>query len=93
MQRIAAIQLRGDGDRDHRLRRAAALIDEAAEAGAGLLVLPENFAYFGANPQQRQELDCPFAQQIDELRQMPDQAQKLRLQQRDQQQRGGNDHR
>jgi nitrilase len=55
MQRIAAIQLRGDGDRDHRLRRAAALIDEAAEAGAGLLVLPENFAYYGANPQRLQE--------------------------------------
>lgn len=49
MQRVAAIQLRGDGDRDHHLARAGALIDAAVDQGARLLVLPENFAYYGAD--------------------------------------------
>ena len=50
MHRLAAIQLRGDGDRDHNLARAGALIDAAVGKGARLLVLPENFAYYGADP-------------------------------------------
>ncbi|MFZ5654276.1 MAG: carbon-nitrogen hydrolase family protein [Pseudomonadota bacterium] len=52
MQRAAAIQLRGTGSLRQRLARAAELIDAAAGRGAGLVVLPENFAYFGATAQQ-----------------------------------------
>ena len=52
MQRVAAIQMRGRGSLRQRLARAARLIDTAAGRGAGLLVLPENFAYFGASSQQ-----------------------------------------
>lgn len=48
MTQLAIIQLRSDGDPASRLARAGALIDAAAARGAVLVVLPENFAYFGA---------------------------------------------
>ncbi len=41
---VAAVQLRPTHDRDKNLRDTAALIDEAAEAGAQLVVLPEIFS-------------------------------------------------
>ena len=50
MSQIAAIQLRSEGSPADRLQRAGALIDAAVARGARLLVLPENFAYFGARP-------------------------------------------
>ncbi|MGV6807180.1 MAG: carbon-nitrogen hydrolase family protein [bacterium] len=44
---VAAIQLRADGTLASRLDRVTDLCKEAAQAGAKLLVLPENFAYYG----------------------------------------------
>jgi N-carbamoylputrescine amidase len=41
---VAAVQLRPTADRTRNLRDTAALIDEAAEAGAQLVVLPEIFS-------------------------------------------------
>ena len=46
MTRVAAIQLKADGDVEHNLARAKALMDRAVDEGAELLVLPENFAYY-----------------------------------------------
>ncbi|MCH8544316.1 MAG: carbon-nitrogen hydrolase family protein [Alcanivorax sp.] len=45
--RIAAVQLCASDDVAANLAQAAALIAEAAEAGASLVVLPENFACYG----------------------------------------------
>lgn len=55
MNQIAAIQLRSEGSPASRLARAGALIDAAVARGAKLLVLPENFAYFGAKPKDLAE--------------------------------------
>lgn len=46
MPKIAALQLRSDGDLQANLLRAGELIQEAAVAGAQLVVLPEHFAYY-----------------------------------------------
>ena len=43
----AAVQMVSSDDLDANLRTAGALIQSAAEAGARLIVLPENFAYMG----------------------------------------------
>lgn len=45
--RIAAVQMCATDDVAANLARAAALIKEAAEAGASLVALPENFACYG----------------------------------------------
>ena len=47
--KAAVIQMTSGPDRDANLAAAAALLGEAATAGAALAVLPENFALMGAN--------------------------------------------
>ena len=49
MNNIAAIQMVSSPHRDENLQQAAQLIEQAVEAGAKLLVLPENFAHFGGD--------------------------------------------
>ena len=44
----AAIQMVSSADRDQNLAQCAALLAQAADGGAELAVLPENFAYMGA---------------------------------------------
>ena len=46
MAKIAAIQLKSDGDPSSNLAVAARFIGEAASAGAQLAVLPEHFVYY-----------------------------------------------
>ena len=48
LPKIAAIQLISQSDWQANLERSAALIAQAAEAGAQLILLPENFAVFDA---------------------------------------------
>ena len=44
---VAAIQLSSQADVGANLDRAAALVAEAAQRGAKLVLLPENFAFLG----------------------------------------------
>lgn len=47
MARVAAIQMCSTGDLSANLQRAEELTAQAADQGAELVVLPENFAYYG----------------------------------------------
>lgn len=49
MKRVAAIQMASGPNVGSNLTEAARLMTQAAEAGAGLVVLPENFAIMGLN--------------------------------------------
>ncbi len=51
--RVAALQLSSQGDLGDNLNECVRLLGEAADAGARLAVLPENFAYFGPEDQKR----------------------------------------
>src|SRR5262245_26669342 len=51
--RVAAVQMSSQDDLAHNLGRAVALIERAAAAGAGLVILPENFAYMGTDQGKR----------------------------------------
>jgi len=52
--RVAAVQLQSQDDVAQNLAECARLVASAARDGAKLVVLPENFAYFGANePKQK----------------------------------------
>ena len=52
MAKIAAIQLKSDGDPSSNLAVAAHFISEAASAGAQLVVLPEHFVYYNVRDTQ-----------------------------------------
>ena len=49
MARLAAIQMVSGNDLDDNLKQAASLLQQAAEQGAQLAVLPENFALFATD--------------------------------------------
>jgi len=49
MMRAACIQMTSGDDKQVNLRRAGELLAQAADAGAELALLPENFAFMGAN--------------------------------------------
>lgn len=78
--KIAALQLRSSGDRDETIARAGELIDQAAQEGVKLLLLPEFYAIPFVQPEPDQEyikwaepLDGPsnqLAQQKSEQHQM-----------------------
>ena len=50
---MAALQLNSQADVAQNLERAAELVARAAQRGAELVLLPENFAFFGAEAQKR----------------------------------------
>ena len=62
--RIAAVQMNTRDDKDENLRKAGALIDEAARTGANLVALPEMFNVLGPNEvvrAAREPVDGPTA--------------------------------
>nr|CRH06789.1 putative N-carbamoylputrescine amidase [Candidatus Magnetococcus massalia] len=52
----AVIQTNSGNDRNHNLARAEAMLEEAAAAGAKLLVLPENFSFFGEDEAEKRAM-------------------------------------
>jgi predicted amidohydrolase len=50
---VAALQLSSQDEVTRNLEQAAALVKRAAERGAELVVLPENFAFFGPESEKR----------------------------------------
>jgi predicted amidohydrolase len=52
--RVAAVQLSSRADLSHNLETCRELVSIAAEEGAALVVLPENFAYLGPEAGRRQ---------------------------------------
>jgi predicted amidohydrolase len=68
--RAAVVQLTSTADADHNLDRARHWIDRAAEAGARLVALPENFPYLRREDAERnplaQDLEGPVVQFIRE---------------------------
>jgi nitrilase len=64
--RVAAIQMTSGPDVDENLRKAGALIAQAAAAGAALVLLPENFGLMGLHARDRlaiREADAEGPQQ------------------------------
>ncbi len=60
MSKVAAIQMCSSYDIDENLKTAAHWIDEAAQQGAKLIVLPENFAIMGKNELDKLAMKEPF---------------------------------
>ncbi|HMJ12526.1 MAG TPA: carbon-nitrogen hydrolase family protein [Polyangiaceae bacterium] len=71
--RVAAVQLNSQEDVDQNLRAIRDVVAGAAAAGARLVVLPENFAYFGADVGRRSvaersgDLRAPIQATLSEL--------------------------
>ena len=61
VMKVAAIQMSSGFDVDAYLARAAALLTDAARAGAGVVVLPENFAFMGRADADKREVAEPYA--------------------------------
>jgi predicted amidohydrolase len=59
--RVAAVQLNSQEDLEANLAQCTALTQKAADQGAELVLLPENFAYYGPEIQKRQ-LAEPFGE-------------------------------
>ncbi len=60
--RVAAVQMSSQDDPSQNLARVRALVGEAAGAGAEVIALPENFAFFGPEEMKRtvaEELERP----------------------------------
>ncbi len=53
MHKVAAVQMASGPNIDANLHEAGRLIRQAAEAGAGLIVLPENFAIMGIREEDK----------------------------------------
>jgi nitrilase len=51
--RVAVVQMSSGQDREANLASAATLLESAAREGAGLVVLPENFAFLGRSESDR----------------------------------------
>lgn len=51
--RVAALQTSSQGDLAKNLAECGALVERAAASGARMILLPENFAYFGADEGRR----------------------------------------
>lgn len=51
---VAALQLNSQADPVENLERCASLVERAKRRGAELVLLPENFAFFGAEAEKRQ---------------------------------------
>jgi len=58
--RVAAVQLSSQADRDQNLERVRHWVALAAAAGAELVALPENFAFFGDESEK-----CAIAERLD----------------------------
>lgn len=71
--RVAAVQLQSQDDLAQNLAACAGLVEEAGLAGARLVLLPENFAYFGAEDTKRalaerlRQADAPIQRALAEM--------------------------
>ena len=60
MSKVAAIQMASGPNVDANLHEAGRLISQASDAGAELVVLPENFAIMGINEEDKVAIREPF---------------------------------
>ena len=59
MSVIAAIQMTSGADVDANLEQARPLLEDAAQRGARLAVLPENFSFLGLRDTDKREVAEP----------------------------------